>query len=68
MNQRFILSPVTFHMSKLGVTPAPFNENHLKFFDLFDRLHLQNLLREKSIMNYIPFDRYCSSLKQNIEW
>ncbi|CAF3383930.1 unnamed protein product, partial [Rotaria sp. Silwood2] len=32
INQRFIPSPLAFHMSKLGPIPLPFDQKHSKFF------------------------------------
>ncbi|CAF3540905.1 unnamed protein product [Rotaria socialis] len=67
LNQRFVPAPVAYQVSKLGRVPSRFDENNSNFLNLFERLHLQNCFKHKLMLNFLPFDRYCLSLQQNIQ-
>ncbi|CAF1219869.1 unnamed protein product [Rotaria magnacalcarata] len=67
LNQRFIPAPVAYQVSKLGRIPSRFDANNSNFFNLFERLHLQKFFKEKLMMDFLPFDRYCLSLQQDIQ-
>ncbi|CAF4855542.1 unnamed protein product, partial [Rotaria socialis] len=67
LNQRFIPAPVAYQVSKLGRIPSRFDANNSNFLNLFERLHLQKFFKEKLMMDFLPFDRYCLSLQQDIQ-
>ncbi|CAF4429663.1 unnamed protein product, partial [Adineta steineri] len=67
VQDRFIPAPIAYNMSKFGPTPASFDEKHSKYFTLFERIQLQKFIHDKLMMDSIPYDRYCVSIKQDIQ-